>query len=66
MKTNNLCISGVEELSASEEASITGGTPWVAFAVTYIFIQALMNPTAHIDAFLQGVSEGYNAVKSTQ
>ena len=62
MKTLDLSSYKTEELATEDAASISGGNPWIAFFVANVVIQILTNPQAHIDAFMQGVKEGYDAV----
>ena len=62
MKTHEMSNDKTEELTFADTVSINGGNPWVAFFVANIVIQIVTNPQAHIDAFMQGVREGYDAV----
>lgn len=62
MKNSNLSALHTVELTTEESALIHGGLTWVGFFVTYVVVMALMNPQEHIDAFVQGVKDGYAAV----
>jgi len=57
MKKFDLNAYGVEEMCESQTREVNGG--WWQFVVTYIIIEAALNPNAHINAFM----EGYNSVK---
>ena len=63
MKTIDLSSCKVEDLSLEDSIAISGGTPWVAFSVTFVLLQILTNPKAHIDALVAGFNAGYEATK---
>ncbi len=65
MKTHDYSQYGVEVLTMKEAASIRGGLTWLALG-GLVLMSAIMSPQAHYDAFLQGISEGYNGVKVNQ
>jgi len=65
MKTHDYSLIHVRELTMEEAVSTRGGLTWIGLAISYVLIAALTNPEAHIDSFLKGVSEGYNAVKDS-
>lgn len=66
MKTREMSNHKTEELTFAEAVSINGGNPWTAFFIANIVIQIVTNPQAHIDAFMQGVREGYDAVQGPE
>lgn len=68
MKKNDYSRYPLEEMNEADQRSVSGGIvwTWAIFAMTMVVMPAFANPSAHIDSFLQGVSEGYNAVKATQ
>jgi hypothetical protein len=68
MKTTDYSTYSLEEMNEVDQRSVSGGIVWTwnIAAMMFVVMPALANPQAHIDSFLQGVSEGYNAVKSIQ
>jgi hypothetical protein len=64
MKNFDLEEYGVVQLEMKDAQEIHGG--WWQFFVALVLTQALVNPQAHIAAFVQGVEEGFNATKSPQ
>jgi len=52
----NLETMGVQEMNAEEMKEENGGI-W-QYVVAYILIEALINPSAHIQAF----KDGYNSI----
>lgn len=65
MKTHDFSYSNYEVLTKEDSATIRGGIvwTWAYFGLTVFLIPVITNPQAHIDAFMQGVNEGYNAVR---
>lgn len=49
-----------EDLTAGELEKIRGGF-WGPYFVGYVLLEAALNPQAHIDAFLKGFKDGYDA-----
>ena len=54
----NLNACGVSEISEREMKEVNGGV-WWSVIVAYILLEALVNPTAHCNALV----EGFNSFK---
>ena len=59
MKQLDLVNWDVVPLETKDAEQINGG--WWQFFVGYVLMQALVSPQAHIDAFVDGIKQGYNA-----
>lgn len=58
-QTFDLNKMGLAPISDSELNEIDGGWAWWPIVVTYVLLEAALNPVAHINAF----REGWNAIK---
>ncbi len=63
MKTrkNNFKELELEELNLEESLEIQGGWFWlIPLIVTYVIVEAALNPAASANAFMAGVNEAYD------
>jgi hypothetical protein len=60
MKKLELECFGVQELDAGEMKEVNGGL-WWQVVVAYVLLEALLNPEAHINAFMEGLEAGKNS-----
>lgn len=64
MKNFALKEYGVIQLETKDAQEIVGG--WWNFFVTFVLVQAVVNPQAHLKALVQGIEEGYNATSNQE
>jgi len=55
MKTLELEKIGVQEISPEQLKKKEGGCLFFGVIVTYVLVEALLNPSAHIQAFKEGM-----------
>lgn len=60
IRTSTNSIQKLEKLTAEESENIQGGF-WGPYFVGYVLLEAALNPQAHVDAFVKGFKEGYDA-----
>lgn len=55
----NLIVYGVQEMDTKEMKKTDGGLIWLFYlVVTYVVLDIILNPQAHIDAFNEGWEKG--------